>query len=325
MKKFLVCVLTAIFAICCFSFTACEKESAEYTFVAPDGAPALSIAKFIEDKESFGIDAKINYSVTSADNIGATLSKGTGDFVIAPVNLASKLYKASNQSYKMVSVITHGNLYIVSKTQITIQDLKGKIVGAIGNGAVPGLTFSVVLEKNGIEYTESDTAVKDKVAIKYFSDASNLIPQLKTGKLEIGLLPEPAVTNLSRMESAFSYRLDVQELYNSETKSYPQAVLMVKSSVLEKYPNLAQNIENKFSSNVAWVKSNTSDAVNAVNGALAGKPSLKADVITETVVDNCKIYWQSSFNAVESVTEYINSLIALNASSAKAVTSDFFA
>ncbi len=328
MKKFWALILSMIFAVACLSFTACGKEeSKEYSFVAPDGAPALAIAKFISDKENFGLNASVNYSVTNADNIGLALSKNTGDFVIAPVNLASKLYDAGNESYKMVSVITHGNLYILSKTQISVQDLKGKVIGAIGKGAVPGLTLSAVLEKNGLEYVESDVPVSDKVAVRYFSQASDLIPQLKTGKLEIGLLPEPAATNLTKMASDFAYRLDVQELYDAETKAYPQAVLMVKTSILNENSNLVETLKNKFDLNVEWVKNNTESAVNAVNGALVEgiTASLKATAINEGVVDNCKIYWQSSLDAVTSVTNYINDLIALNSASAKAVTVNFFA
>ncbi len=329
MKKFLAIVIGVLLCISSVTLFACDKSDGDkaYTFTAPDGAPALSIAKFIADSENFGLDKKFEYSVTSADQIGLTLTKATSDFVIAPVNLASKLYNASEDGYKMVSVITHGNLYIASKTEITLQDLKGKVVGAIGKGAVPGLTFSAVLQKNGIEYVESDTAVTGKVAIQYFNDASLLIPQLKTGKLEIGLLPEPAVTNLSKMATEFTFRLDVQELYDSQSKAYPQAVLMVKNSVLKANEGLAENIKNKFSANVDWVKNNTESAVNVVNGVLKEglTPSLKATAINGTVVDNCKIYWQSSIDAKTSVTEYINSLIALNPASGKVVTNDFFA
>ena len=327
MKKLLAVILGILLCLSSVSLFACGESKSEYTFTAPDGAPALAIAKFIEDKENFGLKSNISYSVTSADKIGLALTQGTSDFVIAPVNLASKLYNASSDGYKMLSVVTHGNLYIASKSEITIQDLKGKVVGAIGKGAVPGLTFTAVLEKNGIEYAESDVAIDGKVVIQYFNDASLLIPQLKTGKLEIGLLPEPAVSNLSKMESAFAYRLDVQELYNPTLKAYPQAVLMVKNSVLEKNPNLANAVKDKFDANVLWVKDNTASAVNAVKGVLLEglTPSLKAEAITSQVVDNCKIYWKSSVDAVSYVSEYINSLIALNPMAAKVVTNDFFA
>ena len=123
-----------------------QFEGDNITVVAPDGAPALAISKFIFDKQDFGTEKTFNYKVVTADKIGGAVSQGTGDIVIIPINAASKLY--SVKGYKMVSVVTHGNLYIVSSEEInSITDLKDKTIGVIGQGLVPDLTFKVVLDK----------------------------------------------------------------------------------------------------------------------------------------------------------------------------------
>ena len=84
---------------------------------------------------------------------------------------------------------------------------------------------------------------------------------------------------------------------------------------------------DKFSDNVKWVKDNTADAVAAVNEVLpeGSTPSLNAAAINATVVDNCKIFWQSSADAKAQVKDYINKIIAVNAQAAKAIEDDFFA
>ena len=118
------------------------------------------------------------------------------------------------------------------------------------------------------------------------------MPQLKTGALTVGLLPEPAATTLvSTTPNKTFKRLDLQQLYDSENAIYPQAVMMVKSSVIAKYPNLVSQISSKFDNGVTWVKDNTATAVGKVNSVLPEgvTPSLKANLITSTVVDNCKI------------------------------------
>ena len=52
----------------------------------------------------------------------------------------------------MVSVITHGNLYLVSKTPF-ITGLVGKRVGVMGGeGKVPDLTLKIILKNNGLNY-----------------------------------------------------------------------------------------------------------------------------------------------------------------------------
>ena len=118
-----------------------------YTFMAPDGAPALAIAKLINDNDDLGTGKSINYSVIQATQVSPNLSGGVADIMVAPVNVASKLYKANGNDYVMVAVLTHGNFYIISTTEISINDLKGKQVAVPNQGAVPDWTFKMVLEK----------------------------------------------------------------------------------------------------------------------------------------------------------------------------------
>lgn len=337
MKKIkkLVALLLCAFAL---TLTACANvnnstgDKKQLTFVAPDGAPALSIAKFIADGEDFGMNAQINYSVVSASTIGSYMQQGKADFIVIPVNAASKLYKAnSSDPYKMISVITHGNLYLMSSDQTSdINSLKGKVVGVIGQGLVPDLTFRAILSDNGLlgDVVVGDQPTDGKITLRYFAQANEMIPLLKQGQLTVGLLPEPACTNLTKVASNKTWtRIDVQELYDAQAKAYPQAVLMAKTSVYNEYKDQIAGMQEYFTANVNWVKENTESAVNAVNSTLTEgvTPSLVAANITATVVDNCKIYFESASVAKQSVITYINKIIAINEQSAKAVGEDFFA
>ena len=309
-----------------------DTQTPTYTFVAPDGAPALSIAKFIADNENFNIDANFSYSVVASSNIGGFMQQGKADFIIMPVNAASKLYKANSADpYKMVSVITHGNLYLMASDGTnTLDGLKGKVVGVIGQGLVPDLTLKAILADNNLldAVVTGDTATEGKITLRYFSQATEMIPLLKQGVLNIGLLPEPACTNLTKVASNKTWtRLDVQELYDSEAKAYPQAVLMVKSSVYAKHSQQINAMKEYFDANGVWIKENVESAINSITGALAEgvTPSLVATNINATVIDNCKIYFEGASSAKQSVIDYINKIIAINAQSAKAVGEDFFA
>ncbi len=305
---------------------------ANLTFYAPDGAPALSIAKFIKDNENFGMNANISYNVVSASNIGPTMMQGKGDFIVMPVNAASKLYKANaSDPYVMTAVVTHGNLYIVSNEELTLEGLKGKVIGVIGRGLVPDLTFKAILQANGLldSVVEGSTPTDGKITIRYFAEAPEMLPLLKQGMLTVGLLPEPAATKLTTKLASDKtwFRLDAQELYDSETKAYPQAVLMVKKSVYDKYKANIDQMAAAFADNLTWVKANTAEAITAINGVLpeGAVPSLDATSITSTVIDNCKIYYQSAVDAKQEVKDYINKIIAVDNSSAKAISDDFFA
>lgn len=338
MKKFLTLLLGFIMCFGVFGVVGCNAPASNggvptLSFFTPDGAPALAVAKFIKDQEDFGIkDAKFSYKVVSSSEIGPILSKQQADFVVVPVNAASKLYKANtNNPYVMTAVLTHGNLYLMSSNQTqSLQDLKGQVVGVIGQGLVPDLTFKAILSDAGLlsDVVYGDTATPNKITLRYFEKAENLIPLLKQGVLSVGLLPEPACTNLSKVASNHTWtRLDIQQLYDAETQSYPQAVLMVRKAVYQAYKTQIDAMGSLFAENLQWVKTNTAEAVKAVNAMLPQgvSPSLVAENITSTVVDNCKIFYQASTLAQTEVINFINKLIAIDPTCARSITQDFFA
>ena len=338
MKKLLSSLLGLVIAFTTFSLVACDtpgSQSQTLKMFAPDGAPALSIAKFINDNENFIDGVTVDYNVVSSNDIGPKMAQGQADLIVMPINAASKLYKANaSDPYKMVAVVTHGNLFLMSSEPTDLDGLKGKVVGVIGQGLVPDLTFRSVLKAHDLlDFVQvGEAPVEGKIVLRYFNDAPSMIPLLKQGVLSVGLLPEPACTNLTKMPNNYTWnRIDVQELYDSEAKSYPQAVLMVKSSLLTKYPTLVEKISEKFDLAVQWVVENPTNAVTAVASKLAQglTPSLNANNINRQVVENCKIKWLTSSDAKEYCRKYINGVISvgvdLNVPPAKALNDDFFA
>ena len=338
MKKFLSLFLGLLIAFTTFSLVACDtpdSQSQTLKMYAPDGAPALSIAKFINDNENFIDGVTVDYNVVSANDIGPKMAQGQADLIVMPINAASKLYKANaSDPYKMVAVVTHGNLFLMSSEPTDLDGLKGKVVGVIGQGLVPDLTFRSVLKAHDLlDFVQvGEAPVEGKIVLRYFNDAPSMIPLLKQGVLSVGLLPEPACTNLTKVANNYTWnRIDVQELYDSEAKSYPQAVLMVKSSVLTKYPTLVEKISEKFDLAVQWVVENPANAVTTVASKLAQglTPSLNANNINAQVVENCKIKWLASSDAKEYCRKYINGVISVGADldvpPAKALNDDFFA
>jgi hypothetical protein len=98
---------------------------------------------------------------------------------------------------------------------------------------------------------------------------------------------------------------------------------MVKKSVAEKHPELITKIGNAFSTNVEWVKSNPTLAVNAVKAKFE-TTSLNPDVINSATVDGCKIFWQSATNAKLEINAYIQRITQIDQVSASIVGDDFF-
>lgn len=160
--------------------------------------------------------------------------------------------------------------------------------------------------------------------IKYYNQGSDLLPMLISGRETIGLLPEPAASTLEKRTAEKTwYRLSLQQLYDSEEKAYPQAVLMIKSSVLEEYPEIFTAFSSNTAGNVEWAKSNTAEAVAAVK-SLFDNTTLTAESMTSQVIDNCKIYFQSAADGKESVNAYIEDIRLIYSASANVVNDDFY-
>ena len=125
-KKIVAAALWGAAAIACaFGFAACTdgQETGDgefsYSVYMPDGAPALSVAQLMaEDNMQFG--GEVDYNVVDSSTI-QTYVKGNSpeaDICILPVNLAAQLL-GTGENYKMLGTVTHGNLFLLSKTDDT--------------------------------------------------------------------------------------------------------------------------------------------------------------------------------------------------------------
>jgi ABC-type nitrate/sulfonate/bicarbonate transport system substrate-binding protein len=128
----------------------------------PDGAPALALAKLMhEDAEDDGVTYKVvDTSLISSVVTNADEAKNA-DMCVLPVTAASKLLGKGDR-YKMVGVVTHGNLFLISKdgealTAENLSNLQGKTVGVLKINEVPGLTLKAILNKYDIPFEEVKT------------------------------------------------------------------------------------------------------------------------------------------------------------------------
>ena len=187
------------------------------------------------------------------------------------------------------------------------------------------LAFTFVFCSLSFVACDDDTPKANTINVKYYAEASNIVPMILSGKETIGLVPEPAATALQKnaqKQGKTLYRMDLQELYDSQTKAYPQAVLMVKKSVIGAHEGLETELTQKINASVDWVKQDPASAVNAIGEH--GATTLQAPALNESAIDGCKIYWQSASDAKESVKKYVNGIIQIDSANANAVKDDFF-
>ncbi len=289
MKKKLTAVMLLVALVLSIGLlTACNKDNKKgngndvtLTFAAPEGTPALAIARLITDNKSIS-GKNVNYKIVNPSNIAKEMQAGLSDLVIMPVNAGATLIN-KGADYKLVSVAVDGSLYLVGQsktaTTLTINDIKGKRIACIGQQGVPGLVFRYILKENNINIVDSPKNVpENSVYVQYASDGLQAKTAVENKSVDYAVVGEPAATTFKT--KGFNAQMDLQAEYKkvSGKETYPQAGIFVKSS----HASDAAFMDALFTALKAskeWVKNNPQSVndfmkANAYESAAFPAPSI---------------------------------------------------
>ena len=289
MKKKLTAVMLLVALVLSIGLlTACNKDNKKgngndvtLTFAAPEGTPALAIARLITDNKSIS-GKNVNYKIVNPSNIAKEMQAGLSDLVIMPVNAGAMLIN-KGAKYKLVSVAVDGSLYLVGKsetaTTLTIDDIKGKKIACIGQQGVPGLVFRYILKANNIEVVEEkEKLTSENVFVQYVADGNLAKKAVENKSVDFAVVGEPAATTFKKF--GFNAQMDLQAEYKkvSGKETYPQAGIFVKSS-LASDTAFMDALFTALKASKEWVKNNPQSVndfmkANAYESAAFPAPSI---------------------------------------------------
>lgn len=289
MKKKLTAVMLLVALVLSIGLlTACNKDNKKgngndvtLTFAAPEGTPALAIARLITDNKSIS-GKNVNYKIVNPSNIAKEMQAGLSDLVIMPVNAGATLIN-KGADYKLVSVAVDGSLYLVGKsktaTTLTIDDIKGKKIACIGQQGVPGLVFRYILKENNINIVDSPKNVpENSVYVQYAGDGLQAKKAVENDSVDYAVVGEPAATTFKT--KGFNAQMDLQAEYKkvSGKETYPQAGIFVKSS-LSSDTAFMDALFAALKASKEWVKNNPQSVndfmkANAYESAAFPAPSI---------------------------------------------------
>ena len=328
-------ITALICALCCMTgcldfFDSSKEEPKTVTVYMPDGAPALALAKMMQEDTS---DDGIEYYVAKADAIASKVSfeeeTKNADLCVMPLNLAAKNPKVQ-ANYVMLGAVTNGNLYMISKdeTQYTLDNLStlvGKTVGVLQINNVPGLTFKAVLNKQGVAWTEMknvNAPVADRVNLVALADAT----AVATTAADCFVIAEPAVT-AQVAKNGFHIVGNLQTLYGGEN-GYPQAVLVAKKNFVTQNGEWVRTFTGKVAGAAQWLETATGEQiVTAINGHLdetLGETSLKAPMLKAATLARCGVKYIPSADCKGGAVSLLNEYIAINPNAASIPQDAFF-
>lgn len=289
MKKKLTAVMLLVALVLSIGLlTACNKgnnkgngNDVTLTFAAPEGTPALAIARLITDNKSIS-GKNVNYKIVNPSNIAKEMQAGLSDLVIMPVNAGATLIN-KGADYKLVSVAVDGSLYLVGKsetaTTLTIDEIRGKRIACIGQQGVPGLVFRYILKENNINIVDDVKNLNDtSVYVQYAGDGLQAKTSVENKSVDYAVVGEPAATTFKT--KGFNAQMDLQAEYKkvSGKETYPQAGIFVKSS-LASDAAFMDALFAALKASKEWVKNNPQSVndfmkANAYESAAFPTPSI---------------------------------------------------
>ena len=264
MKRFVklctVLMITAIFVAIFFVFSACEKTTLR--FAAPEGTPALAIARLATDNKAIE-NNNIKYEIVAPGNIAGEMSTGKADLVIMPINAGANLIRQGAE-YKLVSVAVDGSLYMIGTTAtggtIAMSDIIGKKIACIGETGVPGLVFRYVMKGSGITMiTEGNpNAANNEILVEYVTDGTLAMSLLKNHSVDFAVVGEPAATTFKTklsLNAEMNMQTEYARIANDGSQSYPQAGLFVKTKLVSNTKFMTK-LFAALESSKSWVNDN---------------------------------------------------------------------
>lgn len=221
MRKIIAIISTVLLLVGCSTTPADKTTDLEVKtkpvvlkVIAPKGATSLPLIPVVLDES-----ADVTF-VDGTDVIQAAFVNPNPEYnvIIAPTNLGTKLASAGKTNYKMLGIITWGNLYLVGESEEALNN-DGELA-AFGEGTVPGLIFS-------------ETVKNIKPNVTYYNSVTDAQAALLSGNANMALLAEPAATATIAKAKEQGKELqiikDLQKEFEaiSGTVGYPQAAIYV--------------------------------------------------------------------------------------------------
>lgn len=130
------------------------------------------------------------------------------------------------------------------------------------------------------------------------------------------VVPEPAATakvnGLTAAGTTYTNVASLQNLYGEG--GYPQAVLVAKNSLIENDGTFLNEFLTAYAGTKSWLDAQTSytEIVTAINSN--GGTSLKAPMLSASVVSNCNIDFKKATDEKQTVLSYMTNIASINAS-----------
>jgi NitT/TauT family transport system substrate-binding protein len=311
MKK--ISLLLSLLLIFSLILTACSNEKAPDSGKTPEttaptkvniiglkGPTSIGMIKLIDKKALNSDKYTVEYSTVDApDIITGKIINNEVQIAAVPTNLAAVLYNKTGGKVQFLAQNTLGVLYLVGKGDITsIEQLEGKKVAISGKGSVPEYAMNYILGQKGLS---------DKINLDYLPDHASVAQALLAGDIDVAILPQPFVTQVTLKNSDVKVLIDLNKEWEkaSNGKSVlSMGCLVINKEFAEKNKEFVDKFLKEYEQSVNFVNSNPADAAKLVEK----NEIIKNAALVEKAIPYCNIVYKDAQAAKDEINTFLKVL-----------------
>lgn len=282
-----------------------QPEVMTFSVVSLRGPTGVGLVDAMQESE-IGEDIRVRWEVAGAPDIAVSrILSGEADLVTLPTNVAAQLYNRGAE-VAVAGTTLWGVMYLVGAEggPESWEELRGETVYTIARGATPDVLFRYLLEEQGID-PEND------LTIDYSYGHVELAQLAASGQVELAVLPEPFVTQVTMRNPQMRVLLDFQESWKEVTgseKSYPQTVFLARRPAVELAPDHFWRLMDRIGDSLSFARRYPAETARMTADSEVGLPA----AVTESAIPRLNIEYQSASEAREEIEGYLQLLYDFN-------------
>jgi len=204
-----------------------------------------------------GIDAELQDFAGGAKALQALVG-GSADVVSGFYDHTIQMAAEGRAMVAFVTMLRFPGLVLVTSPQSadtlrTIADLKGHIAGVTTAGSSSQMLLTYILQRQGL--------AADAVSVTAIGSAATAIAALEHGKVDVGMVADPAFTLVHRRNPGVRVLADLRTADGVQaalgTRAYPASVLYAKAEWIDANRDTTERLARAITRTLAWMQTHT--------------------------------------------------------------------
>jgi NitT/TauT family transport system substrate-binding protein len=262
-----VTLVSSVSALAAMSACASQTKSGErHVRIAVGGQNQMvylptTLAQELGFYREEGIDAELQDFAGGAKALQAAVG-GSADVVSGFYDHTIQMAAEGREYVAFVTMLRFPGLVLVTSPQsantlTTIGSLKGHVAGVTTAGSSSQMLLTAILQRNGL--------AGDAVSITAIGSAATAIAALEHGKVDVGMVADPAFTLIHRRNPGVRVLADLRTADGVNaalgSRTYPASVLYASGAWIRGNPDTTERLARAITRTLSWMQTHTAQEI----------------------------------------------------------------